>query len=77
MKSEAESEARVEVGRTEVPSKVMQTKVECHVGPGDSGPSLCLACQRPFREGEVWLRYTSPPDPEWGVYIFGLHEECQ
>jgi hypothetical protein len=46
------------------------------VGPTAKGPKRCFKCGKPFKPGEAWRRYTSPPDPQYGSYSFGVHEKC-
>ncbi len=46
------------------------------VGPSRLGPKRCLRCGQMFKAGEVWTRYTSPPDPIYGAYAFGVREAC-
>ena len=50
--------------------------VEYLMGPDQRGPDKCLHCQLLFQEGEVWRRYTAPPDPEYGTYSIGVHNAC-
>ncbi len=46
------------------------------IGPSPKGPKRCLHCHQPFKAGEAWRRYTSPPDPQFGAYSVGIHEKC-
>ncbi len=58
--------------------KGKQDNGECElmVGPSPKGPKRCLHCRKPFEKGEVWHRYTSPPDPDYGTYSYGVHDQC-
>lgn len=49
---------------------------EIRVGPDSRGPSRCLKCQQVFKQGEVWQRMKSPPDPEYESYFVGVHSKC-
>ena len=49
---------------------------EMRIGPDSRGPSKCLKCQRTFRSGEVWQRFKSARDPEFGSYFIGVHAQC-
>ena len=49
---------------------------EMRVGPDPRGPAKCLKCQQAFRSGEVWQRFKSVPDPEFGSYSIGVHAKC-
>ena len=50
--------------------------VEYLMGPDEKGPERCIHCYRLFQEGEVWRRYTAPPDPECGTYSIGVPDAC-
>ncbi len=50
---------------------------EMRVGPDPRGPSRCLKCQQAFRSGEVWQRFKSASDPEFGAYFIGVHAQCR
>ncbi len=49
---------------------------EVRVGLDPRGPHKCLQCGQPFKTGEVWQRMKSPPDPELGSYVVGIHSQC-
>ncbi len=46
------------------------------VGPSPIGPKRYLHCLNPFARGETWHRHTSPPDPDYGSYSYGIHDQC-
>jgi hypothetical protein len=50
--------------------------IEYLIGLDAIGPSQCIHCHRLFVEGELWLRVTAPPDPEFGTYSIGVHDGC-
>ena len=50
--------------------------IELFVGPQPRGPKRCLKCGKEIKNGQVWRRYTSPPDPEFGSYSVAVHEAC-
>ncbi len=51
-------------------------KTEDCIGPHPDSPKLCIHCHKPFAQGQAWQRITSPPDPEFGTYTFGIHKGC-
>ena len=68
-------EEKIQVGK-----HLMQTSdrvIEIMNNPSPKGPRRCLSCLKPFRSGEVWLRYTAVTDPKHGSYAVGIHEKCR
>ncbi len=59
-----------------VADRLQAPTMEFRVGPDSRGPAVCLHCRQPFEKGETWRRMTSPPDPKFGVYSFGIHDRC-
>ena len=47
-----------------------------HDGTEPKGPKRCTHCHKSFQKGESWQRVTSPPDPKYGAYSFGVHATC-
>ncbi len=62
--------------KTEGKALLAQGGLVLMVGPSPKGPQRCLHCGQPFKPGEAWRRYTSPPDAEFGQYSVGIHEKC-
>jgi hypothetical protein len=52
------------------------TLIESRVSPDPRGPARCIHCRQLFRQGEKWNRVTSPADPKFGTYSFGIHDRC-
>ncbi len=56
--------------------QAQQSTIQFLVGPSPKGPKLCLRCRQPFKKGEAWQRYTSPPEPRSRSYAIGIHDRC-
>ncbi len=52
------------------------TTIQYMTGPRRKGPKRCIHCHKFFQKGESWQRVTSPPDPKYGTYSFGIHATC-
>ena len=50
--------------------------IEYMTGPSRKGPRRCIHCHKSFQKGESWQRVTSPADPKYGTYSFGIHTGC-
>jgi hypothetical protein len=59
-----------------MPQLSNRTTIQFMIGPNPKGPQRCLRCRQPFKQGEAWQRYTSPPDPIHGSYAIGIHDRC-
>ncbi len=59
-----------------IAEQVQDSSMHLFVGPLPKGPKRCFKCGKPFKLGEAWRRYTSPPDKEFGSYSIGIHEAC-
>lgn len=50
--------------------------IEYMTGPSPKGPKRCIHCHKFFQKDESWQRITSPADPKYGTYSFGIHAGC-
>ncbi len=47
------------------------------VGIVKGNPKRCLICQQEIRDGDRWLKYTSPSEPDLPAYSIIVHENCE
>lgn len=40
-------------------------------------PTRCLICRKEIQSEDVWLKYTSPSEPDLPTYSILVHEECE
>lgn len=47
------------------------------VGIVEGNPKRCLICQKEIRNGDRWIKYTSPSEPDLPAYSIIVHEFCE
>ncbi len=68
--------SQIKAARTVATNGAGYAAIQFGSGIVAGNPKCCFVCRQPIHEGERWIKYTSPLDPEFGTYSFIIHAHC-